>query len=69
MTLESEPVTTMTESTAAADRHGPGAIANSLHLIHKQEAERALTGNDVGFLKTQSPHQVIHLLYEGHSPF
>lgn len=34
-----------------AGRHGPGAVANSLHLIHKQEAERALTGNGVGFWK------------------
>lgn len=33
-----------------AGRHGAGSVAESSHLIHKQEAERKeLTENSVGF--------------------
>ena len=39
MMSEGESMTIMVGSLAADGRHGAGAIAESLHLIHKLEAE------------------------------
>lgn len=46
-------MTSMAVSIAAMNRHGAGTVADSLHMIHKEEAESE-SGPGMGFLNLKA---------------